>query len=282
MALYELGEIDVTPVDEYNLARATDERGPFYNELAIFPELSFFYIGFNMQKPPFDDVNVRRAFCYAVDKERIIKVILKDVVTKADGILPPTMPGYNEKLQGLNYDVARAKSLIASSKYGSVANLPPITLTDSGLGGDIPEYLGAVLQDWRENLGVEVSIRQLEPEIFNYNLKDEVDEMFMWGWIADYPDLQNFLDILFHTGAEYNTGNYSNAQVDALLDQAGIEQNEATRFSMYQQAEQKMVDEAACLPLWFGKSYLLVKPYVKNYRLDVQGIPTLKEVYINE
>jgi oligopeptide transport system substrate-binding protein len=51
---------------------------------------------------------------------------------------------------------------------------------------------------------------------------------------------------------------------------------------MYQQAEQKMVDEAACLPLWFGKSYLLVKPYVNNYKLNVQGIPTLKEVYINE
>jgi oligopeptide transport system substrate-binding protein len=282
MSLYEMGEIDVAQVDDYNIDRATDQRGPFYSELAIYPELSFFYIGFNTQKPPFDDVNIRRAFCYAVNKERIIKIILKDVMTKADGILPPGMPGYNDKLQGLNYDVARAKSLIASSKYGSVANLPPITLTDAGLGGNIPEYLGAVLQDWRENLGVEVSVRQLEPEIFNYNLKDEVDEMFMWGWVADYPDPQNFLDILFHSGAEYNTGNYSSAQVDTLLDQAGIEQNETTRFSLYQQAEQKIVDDAACLPLWFGKTYLLVKPYVKNYKLDVQGIATLKEVSVND
>ena len=282
MALYEMGEIDVAQVDDYNIDRATDERGPFYNELSIFPELSFFYIGFNTQKPPFDDVNIRRAFCYAVDKERIIKVILKDVMTKADGILPSSMPGYNEKLQGLNYDVARAKSLIASSKYGSVSNLPPITLTNSGLGGNIPEYLGAVLQDWRENLGVEVSVRQLEPEIFSYFLREETDQMYVSGWVADYPDPQNFLDILLHTGAEYNTGNYSNAQVDTLLDQAGIEQNETTRFSLYQQAEQKIVDDAACLPLWFGKTYLLVKPYVKNYKLDVQGIATLKEVSVND
>jgi oligopeptide transport system substrate-binding protein len=282
VSLYEMGEIDVAQVDAYNIERATDKRGPFYNELTTFPELSFFYIGFNTQKPPFDDVNIRRAFCYAVNKERIIKIIIKDVMTKADGILPPSMPGYNEKLQGLTYDVARAKSLIASSKYGSVANLPPITLTDSGLGGNIPEYLGAILQDWRENLGVEVSVRQLEPEIFSYFLRQEADQMYVSGWIADYPDPQNFLDILFHTGAEYNTGNYSNAEVDALLDQAGIEQNETTRFSQYQQAEQKIVDEAACLPLWFGKTYLLVKPYVKNYKLDVQGIPTLKEVIVND
>jgi len=282
MAMYEMGELDVTQVSELSIDRATDKRGPFYNELNVFPELSFFYIGFNSQKPPFDDVNIRRAFCYAVNKERIIKIILKDMVAKADGILPPGMPGYNDNLQGLDYDVAKAKSLIASSKYGSVANLPPITLTDSGLGGDIDEYLGALIQDWKANLGIQVSVRQLEPEIYSYYLNEEVDQMYVGGWIADYPDPQNFLDILFHTGAEYNTGNYSNAQVDTLLDQAGIEQNETTRFSLYQQAEQKIIDEAACLPLSFGKTFLLVKPYVKNYTLDVQGIPTLKEVYVSD
>jgi oligopeptide transport system substrate-binding protein len=282
MSLYETGEIDVTQVDENNIERASDKRGPFYSELATFPELSFFYIGFNTQKPPFDDANIRRAFCYAVDKERIIKIILKDMMTEANGILPPSMPGYNENLQGLTYDVAKAKSLIASSKYGSAANLPPITLTDAGWGGNISEYLGAILQDWRENLGVEVSVRELEPEIFSYSLTEEADQMYVSGWIADYPDPQNFLDILFHTGAEYNTGKYSNAQVDNLLDQAGVEQNETARISLYQQAEQKIVDEAACLPLWFGKTYILVEPYVKNYTLDLQGVPTLKEILVND
>ncbi|MCX6009642.1 MAG: peptide ABC transporter substrate-binding protein [Chloroflexi bacterium] len=282
MAMYEMGEIDVTEVDEYYIDRAADERGPFYKELAVFPELSLFYIGFNTQKPPFDDVNIRRAFCHAINKERIIKLTLKGMMTKADGILPLNLPGYNENLEGLSYDVAKAKSFIASSKYGSAANLPPITLTTSGWGGNIPEYLGAIIQDWRENLGVEVTVRQLEPEIFNYHLKEEADEMFVTGWIADYPDPQNFLDVLFHTGAEYNTGNYSNPNVDALLDQAGVEQDETTRFTLYQQAEQIMVDEAACLPLWFGKTYLLIKPYVKGYKLDVQGIPTLSDVYLEE
>jgi oligopeptide transport system substrate-binding protein len=282
MALYELGEIDVTQVSEYNIDRATDKRGPFYNELAIYPELSFFYLGFNTQKPPFDDVNVRRAFCYAINKERIINIIFKDTVTPAYGILPPGLPGYNKDLRGLTYDVDKAKSLIAASKYGSISNLPPITLTDSGLGGDLDEYLGAIIQDWKDNLGVQISVRQLEPEIYNYHLKDEVDQMYFFGWIDDYPDPQDFLDILFHTGAEYNIGNYSNPAVDALLDRAGIEKDEAARFALYQQAEQKLVDEAACLPLYFPKTYILVKPYVKNYNIDVLGVPTLKEVTVNE
>jgi oligopeptide transport system substrate-binding protein len=282
MAMYELGEVDVSQVSEYNIDRVTDKRGPFYSELSTFPELSVLYIGFNTKKPPFDDVNVRRAFCYAVNKERIVKIIFKDTVTQADGILPPGIPGYNENLQGLTYDIAKAKSLIAASKYGSVSNLPPITVTDSGLGGDIDEYLGAIIQDWKENLGVQVSVRQLEPELYNYHLKDEVDQIFVFAWIADYPDPQNFLDILFHTGAEYNTGNYSNPDVDAQLDRAGIEKDETARLAMYQQAEQKIVDDAACLPVYFGKTYLLIKPYVKNYKLNVQGVPTLKEVIVNE
>jgi oligopeptide transport system substrate-binding protein len=282
MAMYELGEIDVAEVDENYIDTATDKNGPFYKELAIFPELSLFYIGFNTRKPPFDDVNIRQAFCHAVNKERIIKLILKGMMTEADGILPPKMPGYNESLRGLNFDIAKAKSLIASSKYGSAANLPPITLTTSGSGGNIPEYLGAIVQDWQQNLGVKVTIRQLEPEIFSYYIKEEVDEMFMSGWIADYPDPQNFLDTLFHTGADYNTGNYSNPDLDALLDRAAVEPDENTRLALYQQSEQKIVDEAACLPLWFGTSYLLIKPYVKNYKLDAQGIPTLSEVYLEE
>lgn len=282
MDMYELGEIDVAEVSQYYIDKASDERGPFYNELAVFPEFSVSYIGFNTHKPPFDDVNIRQAFCHAVNKERIINLILKGTVTKADGILPMDMPGYNNELQGLDYDVAKAKSLIASSKYESVANLPPITFTTSGLGGNIHTYLGAIIQDWRENLGVEVSVRQLEPEIFNYHLGEEVDGMFIWGWIADYPDPQNFLDILFHTGSEYNTGSYSNPEIDALLDRAGVEPDKTTRFHMYQQAEQILVDEAACLPLWFDKTYLLIKPYVKNYKLDAHGIPTLSEVYLEE
>ena len=282
MALYETGKIDVTTVYEYYIARVTDESGPFYQELAIFPELSLTYIGFNTQKPPFDDINVRKAFCHAIDKEQIIRLARKGMETEANGILPPNMPGYNENLSGLHFDIAEAKNLIAHSKYGDIANLPPITITDSGYGGNIPEYLGAIIQDWQQNLGVEVSVRQLEPESFLYGLKQEADEMYTFGWIADYTDPQDFLDILFHSDVEYNYGKYSNPDVDSLLEQAGIESNEATRFSLYQQAEQIIIDEAACLPLWFGTNYVLIKPYVKNYKLDAHGIPSLSEVYIAE
>ena len=104
--------------------------------------------------------------------------------------------------------------------------------------------------------------------------------MFDIGWVADYPHPQNFLDILFHTGVENNYGEYTNPEVDALLEMAGIEQDSELSLALYKQAEQKMVDDAAVLPLWFGQNYVLVKPYVKGYTLNPLGSAMLNKVSI--
>jgi len=196
----------------------------------------------------------------------------------ADGILPPGMPGYNEDISGLEYDVEGAKELIANSSYGDVSQLPPITITTIGRGGAISRELEAVVYQWRENLGVEVTVRQLEPERFLYHLAEEKDEMFSTGWIADYPHPQDFLDILFHSGADNNYGAYSNPGVDALLEAAGVEQDSNSSLELYRQAEQMMVNDAACIPLSFGRNYVLVKPYVKGYEPNSMGFATLNEV----
>jgi len=280
MRMYETGEIDVTSVYVDYIDKATDRAGPFYQELRVVPELSFSYIGFNTTRPPFDDVNIRRAFTRAIDKDKLVSLVFKNLVQRADGILPPGIPGFNEGLAGLDFDVNRARELIASSKYGGVSGLPPITVTTSGWGGLIASELEAIIQEWRNNLGVEVTVRQLEPQRFLYHLKEEKDEMYYMGWVADYPHPQDFLDILFHTGMENNYGEYSNPEVDALLDRAAVELDYELSLTQYQQAEQKLVDDAACLPLWFGQNYILVKPYVDGYELNPMGFAILNKVSI--
>ena len=280
MNMYETGEIDVAGISVSYIDKVTDTAGPFYREMRVVPELSFSYIGFNCTKPPFDDVNIRRAFSQAIDKDKIVSVLFRNMLQRADGILPPGIPGFNEDLSGLGYDVNKAKELIAASKYGSVSGLPPITITTAGWGGLISGTLEAIIQEWRHNLGVEIRVRQLEPQRYMYYLKQEKDEMFDMGWIADYPHPQNFLDVLFHSGAENNYGEYGNSEVDALLEAAAVETDNKLSLEMYQKAEQKLVDDAACLPLWFGKNYILVKPYVKGYELNPMGFVMLNEVSI--
>jgi oligopeptide transport system substrate-binding protein len=278
--LYETGSIDVAPISEASIDKAADPEGPFHQDLYLFPQSSLTYLMFNSSKAPFDDVNIRKAFCYAVDKDKIINVILRNMVTNANGIIPPGIPGYSSDLVSTGYNVEKAKELIASSKYGNVANLPPIVITAAGYGGGLYREMGAIIQDWQDNLGVQVTVRQLEPEIFNYDLNKEVDNIYIYGWVADYPDPQDFLDTLFHTGSTNNIGNYSNKEVDNLLDQAGKETDEDKRLSLYREAEQIILADAPCLPLWFDINYLLIKPYVKDYKLDALGMPSLTKAYI--
>ena len=106
--------------------------------------------------------------------------------------------------------------------------------------------------------------------------------MFDIGWIADYPHPQNFLEILFRTGSENNYGDYSNPEVDSLLERAGVELDADLSMALYQQAEQKLVEDAACLPLWFDKEYILVKPNIKGYHLGAQGLARLNTVSIEK
>ncbi|MCX6004384.1 MAG: peptide ABC transporter substrate-binding protein [Chloroflexi bacterium] len=281
MSLYERDKIDVVEISKSYIDRATDEAGPFYDQLHVFPEFSLQYIGFNTGKPPFDDPMVRQAFCYAVDKEQIIKLTQKDMVAKASGIIPPGMPGYNKDVKGLDYDPEKARQLLAKSRYGSAANLPPITVTVPSWGGiDVEDYLGAVILDWKQNLGVNVSVRLLESNVFHYNLREEADEMYVLGWIADYPDPQNFLYTLFYSGTEYNYSHFSDKQLDALLDGAALEKNYEKRTKLYQQAEQMVVDAAPVMPLWFSKNYMLIKSNIRNFEIDPLGVPRLHLVTV--
>ncbi len=280
LALYESGQIDVASIGGDDLAKAKDPASPFNKELKVFPELSVFFIGFNHTKPPFDDALVRRAFAMSLDGQRLLKSLLKGSAQEARGFLPPGIPGYNPNVTGVIFDAAKAKALMAQSRYGEISKLPPIALTTSGLASLISGAVEAAVANWRENLGVDITVRAIDPDVASYVLKTEKDQMFDFGWVADYPDPQDFVDILFRTGSQQNIGEYSNPKVDALLHRAGTENDEATRLKLYQQAEQMLVDDTAAIPLWFGRNYMLVKPYVENFAIDPLGLPELLNVAI--
>jgi oligopeptide transport system substrate-binding protein len=280
--LYESGAIDVADVDVSYYDRVMDPAGSFYGQLVVTPELTLTYLGFDVTKPPFDDVGVRKAFAMAVDKQKLATLMFRGMVAPAYGILPPGMPGYNAALQTSGYDVNAAKALIAASRYGSAANLPPITITVSGYGGEVPGDLVAIIYDWEATFGINIQIRQLDPSLFSYYLKQEKDNMYYWGWNADYANPQDFLEVLFGSGNAYNIGGYSSAQVDALLKQAAAATDQTASLALYQQSEQLLVNDAACIPLWTGKNLQLVQSYVKGYALNALGQVALNQVYIQK
>ena len=285
MAMYENNEIDITGVGLFDLERVLDPNEPLNRELVIAPpDFSISYIGFNTQMAPFDDVKFRQALNHSIDKKLIAEEVLSNLVTPAYGILPPGFPGYNEQLEGLRYDSELAKQLLAESKYSDGATRPRIVVTVPGRGGSVGLDMEVILEMWRQVLGVEVEIQQVEWATYLEDLNQNKFQAFAGlGWEADYPDPQDFLDILFHSDSKLNHGKYSNGQVDLILENARINPDPVDRVELYQDAEQLIVTDAAWVPLWFeGERHVLIKPYVKGYRLTPMTVPKLSQVKIEK
>jgi ABC-type transport system substrate-binding protein len=284
MTMYETGELDAVPVSLADIERVSDPSNPLNKELSTTPVLSISYIGFNVQKPPFDDQKVRQAFNYAIDKDKYVEVVLKNMQAQAKGILPPGMPGYNENLKGYPYDPERARRLIAESRYGGVSNLPEITLNISGGGGAAAGQVATIVEMYKQNLGVDIAVQQTEWATYLWDLRAHRYQMFglTAGWIADYPDPQDFLDILFHSESRNNDTGYSNPKVDSLLEEARGEQDFEKRMELYQQAEEMILDDAPIVPLTHNADYWLTKPYVEGMIYPPVIIPKLKYISISK
>jgi oligopeptide transport system substrate-binding protein len=277
--LYEAGEIDMTGIPYSSVERFLDPTEPLHNELITGVDLCTGFVVFDVTKPPFDDVKVRQAFSMAFDRGKYIDVMLNGQALPAIGIYPPGLPGFNIGLKGLPYDPERARQLLAESKYGK--GLPPIVYTEAGIGSSIGGDVAALAQMWKQVLSVEITVENLEPNYFyDKIIAGQHGQIFGGGWCADYPDPENFADVLFHTGSTQNTGDYSNPELDALLERARIEQDVSKRIQMYQQAEQIIVDDAPVLFTTHSLSYLLVKPYVKGYVFTPIDIPIERYLWL--
>jgi ABC-type transport system substrate-binding protein len=272
LVLYEQDEIDIVEVPSYALARVQDENNPLSEELVREPQLSINFIGMNVTVPPFDDPLVREAFTLLLDRQRIAEVTLDESVQPAYGILPPGIPGYNDELPPTEADIERARELLAESRYGSAEALPPIVAYGGGWTTTLREVA-------RDELGIEIEVRGYESFGDYLNALDEQDfALFSFGWIADYPDPENFLSVLFRTGSGENMTDYANPEVDALLDEAAATEDEARRYELYQEAEQRILEDAPLIPIYHDVQYTLVKPYVRGLHITPMGILDLSTV----
>ena len=283
MAMYENDEIDITGVGLADLERVKDPNDSLNKDLVnVPPQFSLNYIGFNVNMPPFDDVNFRKALSYAVDKEIIADKIYSGLTKPSYSIIPPGFPGYSPSIKGIEFNEELAKEYLSKSKYSDPSSRPRIIVTIPGTGGS-PGLDTEVISDmWKETLGVEVEIQQVEWATYLQDMNRK--RLQLWagsGWQADYADPQDFIDVLFYSKSDVNHGNYSNPDVDKLILEARTETDNNRRFLLYNQAEQIIVDDAAIFPLWFDTDgYALVKPWVKGYEFTPIIVPKFKDVEI--
>jgi oligopeptide transport system substrate-binding protein len=284
LRLYEGGDIDMMYIGEDLLDRAEDPGDLLYGTIQQVSELCTYYVVFDVSQAPFDDALIREAFTKSIDRERYNEIVNEGEGVIAKGLYPPGLPGYNTELQPVEFDMAEAEQALASSSFGSAAALPEIVLTTAGEGTDLSPSDGILIQMWEEALGVSVQVEQIDYQSY----MDEIyagdhGQILTSGWCADYPDPENFADVLFHTGSSQNLSNYSNAALDAMLERARSLQDTTERIALYQEIEQIIVDD---MPVAFlvhdsSPTYLLMKPYVQGYQTTPIGIAQLMNVWID-
>lgn len=260
--------------------------------MQVVPAMSVFYLGLQHKLPPFNSIDVRKAFNYAVDRESIVTYTLQGEGRPGlHGIVPP-FKGYDyENVKGYEYSPEKAKEHMAKAGFPNGKGFPEITLQINPGGGDRNVQVAEVVQKMlSENLGISVKIEQMQ---FAQHLENlETGKALFWraGWIADYPDPENFLNLLYgdHVPGDINSKSYINSTryqseaFDSVFNAALREIDDKKRMELYRQADQIAIDDAATMPIFYDENTRLLQVYVKNFPANAMEYRDMTAVYFEK
>ncbi len=279
---YKAGNFDVLAVTQGIYPKWSKSNRA--NEVKSWPSLAVQYYGFNLEKegsPYAGDSDsarkLREAVNLAVDRTFLGDVLLEGRFYPANGILPPGIRGHDASRPAYSHDPDGAKALLAEAGYPGGEGLKPVDLWFN-TQGDNAKIAQAVQQDLKA-VGIPIDLKMLDWGAFIEATDSGEPPFFRLGWVADYPDPENFLTFLFHSrnkGPNGNVSFYGDEKVDQLLDQSNLVTDMDTRIALLQEAEQRILADSPWLVLLFGRETVLLKPYVKNFNAtgmcdDVQG-----------
>ncbi len=260
--LYMSGKVDITdeqPGDwQHDLQDAT-----LAPQVHFWPRAATSYIALNQGGyAAFHDVRVRQALAYATDKRKIVQVVMNGRAEVAQDFLPDGMPGFDKGFQGLGFDPARARALLAAAGYPGGKGLPPIPVSYSESNPASEKTVDLVRQMWGDTLGVQVKAVRTQWSVLLQKEDSGTLPAYSLAWVADYLDPQDFYSALFRSGATDNRTNYSNPKFDVLCDQADVEPDPILRASLYRRAGAILANDVPVIPLFYRPDPELVKPYV--------------------
>ncbi|MDR1789012.1 MAG: peptide ABC transporter substrate-binding protein [Opitutaceae bacterium] len=235
------------------------------------PFLETFYLAFNTTRPPLDNPLVRRALSLAIDRETIAEKILRGSRRPAVSLIPPGTAGYNlpDALKPPLCDFPAARELLAKAGYPDGRNFPKLDLkfNSDPLNALLFE---AVQEMWRRELGVEISLTQLEYRAYIADMHRLDFDLLRSRWIGDFPDPSTFTN-LFRSNDGNNCTGWRDAPYDALLRQAAAADG-PERHRLLNAAEKRLLDEAPIAPIFFGARTHLIHTDVQNWVPSLLGV----------
>lgn len=259
--LYETGGADVVWDKDLVPAELMDvlvKRPDFHS----FTYLGTYFYRFNVTKPPFNDARVRRAFALATDKPKLINKLTRGAEVPARHFVPVGVANYSSP-EGLSYDPVAARKLLADAGFPGGKGFPRMTYTffSASGGARLHGKVAIELQQmWRDTLGIEIELRQIERKVF-YSSQSKLDyEISTSSWIGDYNDANTFLDLFMSNSGNNRTG-WKNDRYDALIREANQETDLQKRAEIFRKAETILIaEETPIVPLYFYAGFNYFDP----------------------
>lgn len=292
---FDNGKIDLLfrlPLELTSDIVTTDDKlQPNYSkyQLQVMPSLALQYYGFQHMGTLFNNKDLRIAFSYAIDRQSIVQYTLKGAGLAAQhGVVPPGVPNYDTKIvKGYSYDPAKAREYMAKAGYPGGKGFPKLTLQINSGGGHNEQVAEAILKMLKENLGINVEMNIVPFAQHLELIETGKSEFWRAGWVADYPEAENFLNLFYskhipptmEERSYLNSFRYKSEAYDKVFEEALVTVDADQRQLLYLKADQIMMDDAAIIPIYYYKEHRLLQPRVKNFPQNSMEYRNLRDVY---
>lgn len=261
-------------------------------QMQVNSAFSVQYYGFQNKSALFSNIDVRKAFNYAIDREKLVTYTLQGDGTPAlYGIVPPGLKGYEyDSLKGYSYNLGMAKEYLAKAGYPDGKGFPEITLQLNSGGSRNIQVAEAVQSMLMESLNISV---KMEVMPFAQHLEAvETGKTMFWrsAWLADYPDPENFLNLLYgpnvpeniNEKSYINSGRYQNNEYDAMFEKALSTVDKMERYTYYRMADQIALNDAPYMPICYDEFTRLLQREVRNFPANAMEYRDFTEVFLKD
>lgn len=290
--LFLRGELDINTIPKDNFGQAIaygTEMTAMMKErniqLKTFDEPNTYWVGFTMTDPVVGkNPALRRAISHCIDRQRFIELFQNGRGKVAHGYIPPVMDGYDPAIAELSasvLDVDKARAYLRQAEQVKGGAFGKLRLA---MGGTDTTYrqMGQFVQSALAQIGLSVELELYDWPTFLEKLRNGSHQMFFSGWMADYPDVENFMQLYYSKNIPWpNSTQYNNPAFDALYEQIAVMADSPRRTALYQQAQRLVVADLPCAYLYHRVAYLLHHDWVENlipnaYRADTNGMGLTK------
>jgi oligopeptide transport system substrate-binding protein len=257
------------------------DKIPLYRDMPNTPYVQSAYLGtyyylINTKRPPVDDARVRKALAMSVDREKLTRTVLQETAFPAYSITPPDTLGYfPPKL--FDYDPTEARRLLAEAGYPNGEGWPGLEILYNTNEGH-RKIAVAIQQMWKSELGIDITITNQEWKVYLDSVTQIDFQVARRGWIGDYVDANNFLDLFITDGGNNSTHFSDPVYDDLILYEAPKAPTREERYALFTEAETILMDEMPIIPIYTYTSKHLIHPSVEGLHSNLMDSLNLKYV----